>query len=172
MAHVGKHWPVALTNDLGIGWEFTKIPPMFLKIETGPLSTGSLTIPWRSLSIISEQREHTPGDPFVTWKVTHPSISDQFLKVIWELVPKTFEEDHECDHKVVVTTEAHINGTFYGYQPHEFLVDHVIDQTTKELYFFSHFFMTPTPALWSDIFNVHIYTALWPDVPDYHPYRI
>lgn len=171
MPHCNRYYPRHIRQDIAllgiVGWN----PPRKMKWKaTTTASQGTLAAPWLGTEIISDIGDNETDPDKIFYTFNHPTVSDNFIKLIWSLKPQTGTNPHLVRPNVSIVCEFWYHGTKYGDFESRFnsewcllpgllsmqwdLWTHLID-TTK----------------FRRIDESRIYASSWAEQPEYHPYR-
>lgn len=171
MAHYGRIYPNSQNLDLGVLFAQGWTAPRKWWIETSATSVGTLTVPWRSLRILSSERIYTEGTGIIEWDFLCPTDSTNVIRMKWQFAD--FYDPPSITQHWLVKVTAHFrkDGTEIAY------LDSF--QATGEQFFGSnmlwHSFNTwPHSTNRGQVDsqnNCRFGAAIWADDPAFHPYR-
>jgi hypothetical protein len=171
MAHAGKYYPFAMMND----WAWIPfggyVPPRKMRLITTATSTGTLTVPWRNLTIISTLADRHLDSNFIRYEFHHPTVADNFWRVDWVFAYDGQVAPLSTPWKVTLEHSWWHQGTRYGtaigpVQQTEMFLG--ADRLAIIVNFWQNRIDIPKFA---ETGFCKVCAARWEDQPDYHPWR-
>ena len=171
MSHFTKYYPQSFNGDLAEVYLPGYLPPRKWRLVFSSLSSGSLTIAWRGLTVLSELKSHVVGSGLIEWDVRLPSDSAHFIRVRWNL-----EDDPTAG-----PTNLHWRPIFgaqywyHGVKKAEWPLS--LGQTGQFLGTernFTQLNTWPNHPFPSEVLsqnNLRFNACRWQDDPSFHPYR-
>lgn len=183
MAHVGFRWPIITARDFKMYMSSDggySVPRRWRMRNVGP-THGTLAVPWLDLEFNSEVYEVASDRQSISWKFLHPDDSDDYV----ELIVTWYEHDATEGGQFWnnfwwrYRVQYHNHGTMYANGvPLEWNDSQAFrgDYADQGLGCGS----STTANPWFGCTNLPMFTnmgltqfrcALWPEQPEYHPYR-
>jgi len=171
MAQAGRAYPYAMMNDLAYDFGPGEVAPRKFRLTTTATSSGTLTIPWRSLSIISTVAERRLDHDDIKWRFVHPTFSDQWIDLFWTLRFTGNMNPPSTPYGVWLKVEIWISGTKYGDQePLQSAISFSTSPTSPVCQWTSWTHLL-NPTLWQSMLTTKIFVGQWSEQPEYHPWR-
>lgn len=172
MSHAGKAYPSLMANDWTPRPLFNRSwAPRKWKMIFTSTSVGTLTIPWRGLTIISDVGVRDISTNLITWNLDHPTVSGDRIEFTWRL--------HQVFPPTVIRTPYEVEMIFDYYhgatrmatRKHTTITDPYFEASTHRYVTFTQWNDLVTPAQWDSTFALAVFAASWADQPEYHPWR-